>query len=81
MSVPVTPIVIQTSGIYEAKFTYTNYRGETAERHVRIVGTWFGETEYHPERQWFMRAIDMDKGSLRDFAMQDMKNVVYSLSR
>lgn len=55
-------------------FTYTNWRGETAERRVRpsSVIFRFAGTEWHPEPQWLMSAIDLDKVACRDFAVRDI---------
>ncbi len=59
-------------------FTYTNHRGEMAVRHVRPLFMEFVATEWHPEAQWILRAIDMDKDVERLFAMRDMKDVSYA---
>jgi len=51
--------------------TYTNYRGETAERRIIPFEVWFGSTEWHPEPQWLLRAYDCEKKADRDFALKD----------
>lgn len=51
--------------------TYTNWRGETSERTISPRRMWFGSTEWHPEPQWLLSAIDTEKGALRDFALKD----------
>lgn len=56
-------------------FHYTNYKGETAYRKVRAMSVFFGTTQWHPEPQWMMQAIDLDKGEYREFAMKDMSDV------
>jgi predicted DNA-binding transcriptional regulator YafY len=56
------------------KFTYTNWRGETAERAVVPSSIEFGATEYHSEPQWLLKAWDLDKQAVRDFAMKDISN-------
>jgi hypothetical protein len=61
----------------EYKFTYKNWRGEIAQRHVKVMSIWYGTTQWHPEPQWFMHALDLDKKEIRDFAMRDMKDVSY----
>lgn len=53
-------------------FTYRNWRGEVAERRVRIIGIRFGSTEWHPEPQLLLRAFDIDKGEEREFAVADI---------
>lgn len=56
-------------------FTYKNYRGETSEREVIVHHVRHISTDWHPEKQWIMTALDTQKGELRDFAMNDMTNV------
>lgn len=53
------------------KLTYTNWRGETAERTIVPLSVWYGSTEWHPEPQWLLKAYDMEKGAQRDFALAD----------
>lgn len=53
---------------------YTNWRGEYAVRRIRPERLWFGSTDYHPELQWFIAAVDLDKKSLRDFALTGFGN-------
>jgi hypothetical protein len=65
-------------GTHEATFTYRNWRGETAQRRVGVCSVWFGSTEWHPEPQWLMHAIDLEKMEARDFAMKDMTDVSYT---
>lgn len=52
--------------------TYTNYRGETSERNIIPEKIWYGSTEWHPEPQWLLTALDLDKKASRDFAMKDI---------
>ncbi len=51
---------------------YRNHRGEVADRRVVPSRLWFGSTSWHPESQWLLEAIDLDKGAVRDFAMRDI---------
>lgn len=51
---------------------YTNWRGERFIRYIRPHNIWFGETEWHPEKQWFVRADDVASGKVKDFAMCDI---------
>ena len=55
--------------------TYTNWRGETNPRRIIPIKVWFGKTEWHPEEQWFLKARDVDKNAVRDFALKDIKQV------
>ena len=51
--------------------TYTNWRGETAERTITPKRIWFGSTDWHPEPQWLLTAFDAEKQANRDFALKD----------
>lgn len=51
--------------------TYTNYRGETSERTITPIRSWYGSTEWHPEPQWLLTAFDHEKQANRDFAIKD----------
>ncbi len=51
---------------------YTNYRGERAIRRILPLRMRFAATEWHPERQWLLTAIDVEKDAERDFAMRDV---------
>jgi|GEM_PF-2408058 len=51
------------------KINYTNWRGETAERTVMPQSIYFGSTRWHPEPQWLLRALDMNRLEDRDFAL------------
>lgn len=53
------------------RFTYTNWKGETAERRAVPIYLFFGTTEWHKEPGWLLRAFDMDKLAERDFALKD----------
>lgn len=52
---------------------YTNWRGETAERHILPGRIAWGVTEYHTEPQWLLYAFDADKLMHRVFAMADIQ--------
>lgn len=51
------------------EFTYTNHRDEKALRRVAFQGLDYGDNEWYPERQWFLRGIDLDKRAYRSFAL------------
>ena len=59
----------------ERDFTigYTNYRGEYRQRRIRPLTIWFGATEWHEGEQWFLSALDLEKGSARYFALKDVE--------
>jgi hypothetical protein len=33
---------------------------------------WFGETAWHPEPQWLLDVVDLEKNTERSFAMRDI---------
>lgn len=52
---------------------YTNWRGRTSRRRLRPISLWHGSTEWHPEPQWLLKAVDHQRGpEPRDFALADM---------
>lgn len=54
------------------RVTYTNWKGETRDRVITPINIWYGHTEYHTEDQWMLKALDNEKGQVRDFALKDM---------
>lgn len=58
-------------------FTYRNWRGVTARRRAVFEALFFGTTEWHPEPQWLIGALDLDEGGLRTFALRDMSEITY----
>jgi predicted DNA-binding transcriptional regulator YafY len=54
------------------RFLYVNWKGHRAERTVLPLKVWYGRTEQHPAKQWFLKAWDLDKAAVRDFAMRDV---------
>ncbi len=59
--------------VKEIQFLYKNWRGEISTRTALPIKIWYGTTEWHPAEQWFIKAIDIEKGEERDFALLDMK--------
>jgi predicted DNA-binding transcriptional regulator YafY len=51
---------------------YRNYRGETSMRQIKPSRIWFGATDWHPEPQWLMDAMDVEKDAERSFALRDI---------
>lgn len=56
---------------------YRNYRGEIAPRNIVPIKLWYGSSEHHPEPQWFLSALDLDKAAQRDFALRDFLSMNY----
>jgi len=57
----------------QVRILYTNYRGETAYRHIVPEKIWFGATQWHSEEQWLLDAHDIEKNALRNFAIKDIE--------
>jgi predicted DNA-binding transcriptional regulator YafY len=51
---------------------YTNWRGERAMRRIRPLRLVFENNEWHPDTQWLLEAVDLDKGEERTFAMSNI---------
>lgn len=64
-------ILIAMKGPLRVRCQYTNWRGEKAERHLRIIKLWHGATEWHPKPGLMLKAIDLEKGKERDFCVAD----------
>ncbi len=58
------------------KFVYKNWKGEIQGREVQPIKIWYGSTKWHPEEQWFLKAKDVAKGEVRDFALIDIQKFV-----
>jgi hypothetical protein len=54
------------------QFHYKNHRGEVSLRTITSVEVYWGSTEWYPEPQWLMRAMDHDKGAERVFAIANI---------
>lgn len=55
------------------KFTYKNWKGVVADREVSDPEMVFTQSDWHgKEDQWFMKAIDLEKGDERMFAVKDI---------
>lgn len=55
-----------------AAIDYTNWRGERRTRIIRPLGVLFNSTEHHPEPQWLLSAIDVEKNDVRFFALSNI---------
>jgi predicted DNA-binding transcriptional regulator YafY len=53
--------------------TYTNWRGETAQRTIIPMEVYWGKTDWHPKEQWLLKVWDVDRGAYREYALQDIK--------
>ena len=48
---------------------YTNHAGVTRRRWIVPLELWCGETRWHPLAQWLLKAVDVETGEEKDFAM------------
>lgn len=55
------------------RILYTNYRGETSLRQIVPERVHFGSTNWHPEKQWLLDALNVEKNATRSFAMKDIR--------
>jgi len=53
---------------------YTNWRGVMAVRRIVPLRMEFENSEWHPETQWVLYALDLDKREERVFAMKDIES-------
>jgi len=51
---------------------YKNWKGDEKWREIIPQSIFFGSTKWHPENQWFLKALDVKKNEVRDFAMKDI---------
>ncbi len=51
---------------------YTDNTGSRAKRPVLPVKVWYGVTIHHPQPQWFLRALCLERKVDRDFALKDI---------
>lgn len=57
----------------EVIIDYTNWRGERAKRRIKPIGSMvFTYNEWHPEQQWLILALDVERGEKRFFAMKNI---------
>lgn len=49
---------------------YINHRSQRRPRLILPMAIRYGSTEFHPESQWLLEAIDLEKKESRTFALQ-----------
>jgi predicted DNA-binding transcriptional regulator YafY len=57
------------------EFTYTNWKGETKQRKAYFIEFFMGSNQWHPETQWLVVGIDLEKQARRTFALKDISNI------
>lgn len=58
----------------QTEILYINWRNEKAWRTIIPIEIWFGSTEWHKEKQWLLKAWDIEKDAERDFAIKDIES-------
>jgi predicted DNA-binding transcriptional regulator YafY len=54
---------------------YTNWKRVRSNRNIIPLFPYYGSNEYHPTKQWLLKAWDIDKKAIRSFALKDIKVV------
>lgn len=50
---------------------YRNWRGEERTREIRPIQVQWGTSDWHPEDQWLLLAVDPEDGKTKLFALKD----------
>ena len=50
---------------------YRNWRGEERTREIRPIQVQWGTSDWHPEDQWMLLAVDPEDGKTKLFALKD----------
>lgn len=53
----------------QIQIDYVNWKGERRWRVIEPIYIWFGSTEWHPDKQWLLKATDIELRAERDFAI------------
>jgi predicted DNA-binding transcriptional regulator YafY len=69
IEIPILRIIKMSDSVL---IDYTNYRGERSSRTIIPQKIVFESNEYHPEKQWILYALDVQKNEVRGFAMKDI---------
>lgn len=56
----------------EVMIDYTNWRGVRSHRRIRPIRIAYENSEWHPETQWILHAVDIEKNLAREFAIKDI---------
>lgn len=70
---PPKPVLPQKPRDRVVRIHYTNYRGVTDVRHIKICENTpliYSSNKWHPKPQWLLNAYDLDKQTSRIFAME-----------
>lgn len=59
----------------KVEFAYTNWKGETRQRKAIFFRMFRGSNEWHPEAQWLVSGLDLEKDAMRTFALKDITDI------
>lgn len=51
---------------------YVNWEGKRSNRRIIPLAINWASNQWHPECQWLLSAVDVDKNAIRYFAMKDI---------
>lgn len=57
----------------EVMIDYTNYRGIRSMRRIQPLSLAYESNEYHPTKTWLLKAVDVDKGEVRTYALDEIR--------
>ncbi|MNS87165.1 hypothetical protein D3C72_1210990 [compost metagenome] len=58
------------------EFDYLNWENKHSHRQAVFFNIVFGNSEFHPVKQWMVQCHDLDKNDERNFAAKDMSNII-----
>ena len=50
----------------------TNWRNERSIRRIKPLSLQWRKTKWHPDPKYMLKALDLDKNEIREFAMKDI---------
>ncbi len=60
---------------------YTNWRGERSKRRIVPMRLLWENSEWHPETQWVLYALDVEKQEGRSFALASIHSWAPAVSK
>jgi hypothetical protein len=54
------------------RFTYTNWKGRKGVRKCIVESFGLENHPHHPQTQWFIHGLDLDKNARRSYAVKDI---------
>ena len=57
----------------EVMIDYTNYRGVRAMRRIQPLSIEYASNEWHQDKTWLLKAVDVDKAEVRYYALDEIR--------